>query len=814
MDNFLQDIRYALRSFRTAPAVTLIAALTIAIGIGATTTIMGVANVFLLRPPAGVTDPGRLVTVHALSSDGSSFHAFSYLDYQDLAATESGISDLAAYSVAPVSLSTGGEPELKLAMEVSGNYFRTLGVKPALGRLLLPSDDRGAGGARVLVLSYSEWQQRFAGEAGAVGRQLVLNGNPFTIIGIAPPGFRGHVAALDASMWVPVTLDPVITNRLNLLESRQNTWLEIVGRLRPSAQRVTAAGALSAVSARLGRAQGLDFDRRVEVRAYAPLPASTILPAAGFLGILLLLAVLVLLIASANVANVLLARAQARAREIAVRLALGAGRARLMRQLVTESVALFVVGGVGGTLLAVWATKALSGFHPPVGIPLAFDFSLDVRVLLLALAVTLATGIGFGLVPALQATRPDLVRSLKDEPSLARTGKIRLRGAFVAAQVAGTALLLVTAGLFVRGLSRAGTIDIGFQPKPVYTMGLWMQVRNLGPAAVREFAGRLEERAAAIPGVAVAGTTDFLPLNDGNQQTVVAIAGREDRPNVGWFQTDFAAVSPGYFTALQLPLVRGRNFTPADRDSAPSVAIINQTLAARMWPGEDPVGKTLLFGGLHDGIPTMVVGLARNASYRSIGEDPLPMVFMPYAQQAGHGLALVVRMSPGAPSPAPALREALHQLDPALPIGRLAPMDEVIGVALLPNRIAMGLAVLFGGIGLLLAAVGLYGILSYMVSRRRREIGIRMALGAASADVRNLVVGNGLRLVLIGLALGFAAAAGVSRLLRSFLFGVSPVDPLTYGGIAVLFAAVASLACLVPVRRALRTEPLEVLRHD
>ncbi len=452
VDSFLQDFRYALRSFRTAPTVRLIAAITIAIGIGATTTIVSVANAFLLRAPAGVIDPGRLVTVHALSNDGSNFHAFSWLDYRDLAAANSGISDLVAYSGEPVSLSTGGEPELKLAMEVSGNYFRMLGLKPALGRLLLPSDDIGPGSARVLVLSHAEWLRRFAGDRGVVGRQLMVNGNPFTIIGVAPPRFGGHIAALDATMWLPVTLDPVITNRHNLLDSRQNSWLEIVGRLGPGGNRTAAAGALSAVSARLGRSAGLDFDRRVDVRAYAPLPAPAILPAAGFLGLLLLLVMLVLLIASANVANVLLARAAARTREIAVRLALGAGRTRLIRQLTTESVLLFVVGGLGGTLLAVWATRALAGFHPPVGIPVVFDFSLDFRVLLVALAVTLGTGVLFGLVPALQSTRPDLVRSLKDEPSVARAGRFRLRRAFVAAQVAGTTLLLVTAGLFVRAL--------------------------------------------------------------------------------------------------------------------------------------------------------------------------------------------------------------------------------------------------------------------------------------------------------------------------------------------------------------------------
>jgi predicted permease len=380
--------------------------------------------------------------------------------------------------------------------------------------------------------------------------------------------------------------------------------------------------------------------------------------------------------------------------------------------------------------------------------------------------------------------------------------------------VAGTTLLLVTAGLFVRALGRAGTIDVGFQPKPLYTVSLQMQVRNLDAAAVREFATRLEERAAAVPGVAVAGTTDNLPLNSSSQQTEISIPGREERPNVGWFQTDLTAVSPTYFAAMQLPLVRGRAFSPADRDGAPSVAIINETLAARTWPGEDPIGKTLLFGSLKDGTPTVVIGLARNAKYRSIGEDPIPMIYLPFAQQGRRKLSLVVRMSPGAPDPARALREAVHALDPALPIAQIAPMEQVVGLALLPNRIAMGLALVFGATGLLLAAVGLYGILSYMVSRRRREIGIRMALGAAAADVRKLVLGDGLRLVLVGLTLGFAGAALVSRLLRSFLFGVSPLDPVTYGSIALLLGTVAALACLVPVRRALTTEPLEVLRHD
>jgi putative ABC transport system permease protein len=611
-----------------------------------------------------------------------------------------------------------------------------------------------------------------------------------------------------------VTLEPVISHRSQILENRQAVWLELVGRLQPGATRAGAAAALSAISARLGRSEGLEFDRNVDVRAYSPLPASAVLPAMGFLGMLLLLAMMVLVIASANVANVLLARASGRTREIAVRLAIGAGRGRLVRQLVTESLLLFALGGAGGTLLAAWATQALSGLHIDVGMPIALDFSLDLRVLLVALGVTLFTGLAFGLVPALQATRPDLVRTLKDEPALTRRGRFRLRGAFVAAQVAGTTLLLVTAGLFIRALGRAGAIDVGFDPGPVHTLSLEMSVSSGEPSAVRGFAERLEQRVAGLPGVAAVGTTDILPLNMGNQQTVVSIPGREDQPNVGWFQTDLASVSSGYFDAMAMPLLKGRAFSAADRDGAPGVAVINGTLAARMWPGEDPLGKTFLFGSLRDGTPMTVIGVARNAKYRSLGEDPIPMVFVPFAQQGSRSISLVVRMAPGAADPARGLRDAVRALDPALPIVRIAPLTQVIGVALLPNRVALGLATLFGGTGLLLSAVGLYGVLSYMVSRRRREIGIRMALGAAAHNVRNLVLGDGLRLVAIGLAIGFVVAGIVSRLLRTFLFGVSPLDPITYGAIALLFATVSLAACLVPTRRALRTEPLEVLRHD
>lgn len=814
MDTFLQDLRYALRSFRAAPTVTLVTALTIAIGIGATTTMMSVANALLLRPPPGIREADRLVTVHSVSSDGSGFHAFSYLDFRDLARAESGLAALAAYTVFPASLRTGEDPELRMGMLVSANYFSVLGTRPALGRFFLPEEDAGPGGPRVVVLSHSVWQRRFGGDSGIVGRAVELNGQPFTVVGVSEPGFRGSVAAVDMSLWVPLVVDPVVSNR-QILDSRRNRWLELVGRLSDGETRERAAAALSL--ARLGDLPGstrVSSGRSVEVRRYSALPGQVLMPVTGFLGLLLALAGLVLLIASANVANVLLARASARGKEIALRLAIGAGRARLIRQLVTESLLLFVVGGAGGVLLAVWATRGLSAFRPPMPMPIVLDFHLDLGVLAVTLVVTLITGLVFGLAPALQSTRPNLTLALKDEGGSRRVGRFRLRGAFVAAQVAGTTLLLVTAGLFTRALGRAGTIDLGFDPAPVHVLGLELQVKGYTGEQVLTLTGQLLERAAALPGIETVAATDFLAINFGNRQTVVSVHDREARMNVGHFQTDYNSVTPEYFRALTLPLLSGRPFRAGDRAGAAPVSIINETLAKQIWPGENPIGKRLRFGVDPAEPLTEVVGVARDAKYRSIGDAGIPMFYVPLAQTGPRSVTLLVKSRPGTPSPAAALRGLVRELDGSLPIASNSAYADIIGLSLVPNRVARGLAGLFGATGLVIAAVGLYGVLAYMVTRRRREIGIRMALGAAARNVRNLVLRDGLRMVTAGLLIGFAGAALVSRLLGSLLYGVSPLDPLTYAVIALLLGTVATLACLVPVRRALGTEPLEVLRHD
>ncbi len=813
METLLQDLRYAVRSLRSSPLVMLVAAITIAIGVGATTTMFSVANAVLLRPPVGVRQPGQLIAVHALGEDGSSFHAFSYPDYRDLARSGAKVATLSAFTILPASVRTGDEPRLEAGMLVSASYFSVLGARTALGRTFSPDEDQ-VGGPPVVVLSHGLWQRRFGGDPGIVGQPVTVNGHPLTVVGVMEAGFRGHVSGIDFSLWVPVTLMPVVSNAGTDPLGRNSSGLEIVGRLAPGASREQAAAALSAAAVQAGREAGLTWDRAVDVRRYLPVPSEVALPAGGFLGLLILLGGLVLFIASANVANMLLARATARSREIGVRLALGASRARLVRQLVTESLLVFLVGGGLGTVLAHAAVGSLAGFQPPTPIPIVVDFHLDFRVLLAALGITLVAGLTFGLLPALQATRTDLVSVIRDAQAGKRVGRWRLRGVMVVGQVAGTAFLLVLAGLFVRALGRAGQVNVGFRPDDVQVLGLELRVSNYEGDRLLAFADALVREVAALPGVQSVAGTDFLPLNLGNQQTVVALEGKPAEPNVGVFETDFASVTPDYFGTLQLPLRQGRPIDATDRANSPRVAVINETLAARLWPGENPIGKRFKFGSVEDGDVTEVIGVAANASYRSIGETGIPMVYVPLVQSGGRSLTLLVRTAPGMASPTRALRAALHRIDPDLPVMQEGPYTDIIALALLPNRIAMLVAMLFGATGVVLASVGLYGLLAYRVQSRRKEIGIRMALGAGAGEVRGLVIREALGVTGAGLLVGVLLAGGATQLLRSLLFGLSPLDPVTYGAIGLLLLGVCWLAAAGPVRRALRTEPLEVLRNE
>ncbi len=788
-----------------------VAVAVIGIGVGATTTIVTVANGLLLRTPAGIVAPEDLITVHARARSGSSFHAFSYPDFRDLQHETAGV-DLAAFAIFPASIVIGGEPQFTGGFAVSGRYFPALGVKPTLGRLLGPDDDQGVGGTRVVVLGHGFWQNRFGADTAIIGRAITLNGQPFTVVGVAEPGFRGHVAVFAAALWVPIGISRG-PDQAAFFTDRGTSFLELVGRA-PGLSPAQVEARMSPISARLGRAQGLDWDRTVDIRRYSAVPAGVLAPVMGFLGLLIVLGGAVLMISSTNIAGLTLARAMARTRETAVRLAIGASRGRLIRHLVVESLILFLGGGLVGIAIAGGATAALSRLRLPIPIPIQLEFPLDLRVLTISLGSALAAGLFCGLFPALHATA-GLAGALKDDGSARGTGRSGLRSGLVAAQVAASALLIVVAGLFVRTLSKASEVDVGFESAGVHVASVELEVLHYDQNRVVQIAEQVERKLRATPGIQAAGTIDLAPLSSGNQSSVVAIEGRESREGIGFFPTDFARVSPGYFETLGIQITRGRGFGSGDRNGSPRVMIVNHTLADRIWPGEDPVGKILNWGQIEGGPPTVIVGVARNAKYRSLSEDPVPMLYLPIAQEApGQSMSFLVKQSVAGAGIAATMRNVIREAEPNLPLSSNVPYETVIGVGLLPNRVAAGLASAFGLVGLALATVGLYGVLSYLVVRRRRELGIRMALGAPASHIRGIVLREGLRLTAIGLTIGTAAALGLARLIRSFLFGLDTVDVVGVIMAVGTMAAVAAVASDLPARRAAATDPVEVLRHD
>jgi predicted permease len=810
-DGVRLDLRYAWRSLARSPGFLSVAVVVIGLGIGATTTILSVANALLIRKPIGMVRPEELVTVHSRGQDGSSFHSFSYGDFRELRAAAREVdAELVAFSMVPASIVVGQEPELHVGFGVSSSYFAMLGTKPAVGRLLVPADDQGTGGARVMVLSHWFWRTRWAGDSSIVGRGIRFNGQSFTVVGVTEPGFNGHVGILDVAMWVPIEVSENGSD-IRMFEDRSASWLEIIGRARGLSPSQLEAR-LAPVAARLGRARGFDWDWSVDARRFTSVPAPMLGAVVGFLGLVLVLASMVLLISSTNIAGVMVARALARRQETAVRLALGASRSRVIRHLITENLMVFLLGGGLGIALGFAATAGIGRLALPVPVPIRLDVHLDLTVLAASLVVALLAGLVFGMAPALQATSLGVAPALKDDGS-ARSGRVRVRSWLVTAQVAASALLIVVASLFVRALGKAGTVDIGFEPRGVHVTTVDLELLDYQPEQIRRFEAEVERRIAAIPGVERVGTIDLVPLSTGNQGSVVAIEGREEREGVGFFWTDFARVSPGYFGAVGVEIVRGRSFTESDGAGGQRVIIINQTLADRIWPGEDPVGKAVRWGQIEDGLPAVVVGVARNGKYRSLAEEPISMVYHSTAQEPPTDVSFVVKARPGTDW-ATAVRDVIHDVDPNLPIATNVGLEAVIGIGLLPNRVAAILASGFGAVGLILAMVGLYGVLSYLVVRRRREIGIRMALGAPAGRVRRLVLTEGLKLAGIGLGIGVAGALVLARLIRSLLFGLDSVDLVSVGGAAVLLVGVAALASDFPARRAAATEPARVLRGD
>ena len=814
MDTLIQDIRYAVRSLGKSPWLVVAVVLSLALGIGANATIFSLVNAIALRPIPS-EHPEQLVAVFTSESDGARWGTSSYPDYADFRDRSRSFEGLATYSVNPLSLAAeDGHGRRYLGAIASGNFFTTLRVHAAHGRTLHPADDGSPGANPVVVLSHGLWQRRFQGDPALVGSPIRINGHVFTVVGILPESFRGVFMGITPDLWVPASMSSVANPSSEMLTQRGNRSNFVIGRLAAGATVASTQAELDVAIRQMGteypRADSGRFVTVIPEREARVFPAFRG-PVMGFMALLLIVVALVLLVACTNVAGLMLARATARRREIGIRLALGASRTRLITQLVTESVLLALAGGGLGMLLALWGTDLLLAFQPPLPFDVALDLRPDGRVLVFTLVVSVLTGIVFGLVPALESVRSDVMPALRDESSGAR--RSRLRSGLVIAQIALSTLLLAGAGLFVRGLRNAYTLDPGFDPRHVVVMSFDLELQGYDHARGAAFQREVIGRVALQPGVESAAFAEHLPLGLGSQNGGVVVEGHT--PADGhMLEISCDAVSPGYFATLRMPIVRGREFSATDREGGPGVAIVNETFARRFWPGQDPIGRRITRDTSGEGGWLEVVGVARNSKYNTFNEDPLPYFYESLTQAYSHEVTLAVRSTGDARATTARMQDVVKALDPTLPIYDVKTLEEHMGVSLLPARLVSTLLGGFGVLALLLSGIGLSGVVSYFTSQRTKEIGIRMALGALPTHVIALVVGHGMRLATAGLALGVALALGVTHLVRGFLYGVSPADPFTFVTIVVILAAVTLTATWLPARRASRVDPMIALRHD
>jgi predicted permease len=806
-----QDLRYGLRMLRKSPGFTLVAVLSLTLGIGANTAIFSLINTALLRP-LPIAKPEQLVALNNAGSNHT-FPTFSYPNYKDFRDRNEAFSDLIGYRFTPISLSHDGINERLWGYEVTGNYFAALGVNAALGRLISSDDDAVPGASPVAVVSYKGWQQRFGGEPGIIGRDVIVNGRSYTIIGVAPQGFYGTEIIAAPDMWFPVAMQAQLEIGSKWLDDRGVENLFVQARLKPGVSVAQAQTALNDVALQLEREYPVENeDKRVALSPPGLIGNAFRGPVLGFAGLLMVVVGLVLLLACTNLANLLLARAADRRREIAVRLALGASRARLVRQLLTESLLLACGGGALGLLLAFKLVGLAVGFKLPIDVPLTIDLHMDYRVFIFTCLISLATGVLFGLLPAWQATKTDLVPALKDEFSFGGYRRSWLKNSLIVFQVALSLVLLIGGGLMLRGLRQAQTIELGFTPQHAGEVSFDLRLQGYDEARGKEFQKRLLERVRALPGVQSAGIADLAPVDLHFSRDRVFIEGQplERLTNVPVTMVNRA--SPGYFEAMDTRIVRGRDFTEHDDEKATRVAIINETFARRFWPGEDPIGKRFSQGG-PESPKREVIGVVQDGKYAGLNEDPKPFFSRPMWQTYSGATTLIVRGAADPQGLIALVRNELQQLDPHLPLASRT-LVERMNLPLMPARIAASVLGGFGLLALALAAIGIYGVMSYSVAKRTHEIGIRMALGAQRADVLKLVIGQGLTLTIIGMAIGSLAALALTRAMKSLLFGVSATDPSTFVGVAVLLAGVALLASYIPARRASRVDPMVALRCE
>ena len=808
MSSFLRDLRYGLRSLARTPGFTATAVVVLALGIGVNAAVFSLANAFFLRP-LPVSDPETIVRVYA-----NRFSNVRYRTYLELRDRNTTLAGLAAFQLRSFGLRVQGDVEHTFGEVVTGDYFSLLGVAPARGRLLTPDDDR-AGARPVVVLSHAFWVRRFGRAEETVGQVIALNGQPFTIVGVAREGYTGVLAPLAGDLWVPLATDAILRPSLDA-DARLEASFHLAGRLRPNVVRAQAQADLDTIGRQLRAAAGEPPPRENAVTVYG----STMLhpevsnPVTAFTAVLMIVVALVLLIVCVNVANLVLARAAGRDVEMALRQSLGAGRGRLIRQLLTESFVLAAGGALGGLAIAYWGTKLVSAARLPAPVPVALMLPVDQRVLAFTALIAVVATVAFGMMPALTASRIDLVAALKGAGT-AGVRHSRLRSAFLVAQVSMSVLLLVVAGLFIRSFRSAQSIDTGFDRGNVLTASLDLETRGYSDARGIEFARSLSERLGSAPGIVSVNVVDIVPMTLSNTTTILLRDG-DAAPAPGQrAPTPFIyvnAVGPDHFRTLRIPLIAGRDFTNQDHATAAQVAVVNETLARRFWRGQSAVGQRLRSGDGPAAQVIEVVGVARDSKYVTLGEEPRPFLYRPFAQAYTPRMTLLVRTSGAPESALPAIKQEVGALDAGLAVFNVASLDAATAVSLLPARIGGLLLAALGALALLLAALGIYGVLSYLVRARSREIGIRVAIGATPRAVAALVVRQALVWTATGAVIGLALAIACTRFLASFLYGISPLDPLTFLGVSAALIAVATAAALIPALRASALDPLVLLR--
>jgi macrolide transport system ATP-binding/permease protein len=813
MDGLIRDVSYAWRMLRKSPGFTAVAVLSLGLGIGANTTVFSFLSAFFLQPLA-VEDPERVVAVFTSDYSGPLYGASSYPDYLAFRDETSVLSGLAAYTISPFSFGDVSGTDRVFGELVTEDYFAVAGLEAARGRTF---DSGESAAAPTLVISDGLWRRRFDADSAIVGRAVTLNGQPFTIAGVAPAGFTGMTRGLAVDLWVPMTA-PGMASR-DHLERRSSHWLLLLGRLAPGVSSEAAQARLNGLAAQLQKA---DPDGWTDVRGKRRV--ATVLPESqarvfpdlrgavlGFFALLMAVVGLVLLLACTNLASFLLARASLRRREAAVRLSLGASRGRLVRQLLAESVLLALIGGALGLLLSFWATHALMTLRPPVPLPVHLDLDLDSRVLCFDLLVSLLTGVLFGLGPALQASRADLIVALKDDSRTAvpADGAWSPRRVLVVVQTALSLVLLIGAGLFLQGLRNAQRIDPGFEADGLVLLSLDPGLAGYEEGQARVFFQELVERTGTLPGVRSVSLATEVPLSLGGSRRRISIEGYEPRPGED-MEVRSNIVGSDYFRTMGIPLVHGRDFTERDGEGAPGVAVVNESFARRYMPGEGPIGRRIQMGSSW----LRVVGLARDGKYDTLGEEPTPFFYVPFLQHLGTSATLHVRGETEPEALVAAVRGVVRDLDPTVPVFDEKTMTDHLGLALLPARLAGFALVGFGLVALLLGAMGIHGVLAYWVSQRRRELGVRIALGADPRDLLWMVITQGARLAGLGILLGLAAAIAAGHVASRFLYGVGGTDPTTFVAVALALSTVALLAVSLPARRAAKVDPMEALRYE